>query len=127
MEPDEEIKKKFKIFKRNDKIIMVKVWAKNWDEEGAKKFVEELSKVLEGTEGMAKILGDATEAGFGPTLEARKIYASLLKSPKIGKAAVYGLSASNRVIASFLIKASGKKDFGVFKTEEEALEWLKEN
>ena len=117
---------KFKIWKRKDGIIMVKTWETEWNEKDAQRFVDELSKILETIEGKAKVLGDASGASFGPTLESRKIYAKLLKFPKIGKAAIIGLSTANKVVVSFLLKASGKKGLGVFSTKEEALKWLKE-
>lgn len=105
---------------------MVKTWETEWNEKDARRFVDELLKILETAKGKAKVLGDASGAGFGPTLKSRKIYAKLLKFPKIGKAAIIGLSTANKVIVSFLLKASGKKDLGVFSTKKEALKWLKE-
>jgi len=117
---------KFKIWRRDDGIIAVKTGEKKWIEEDALRFKKELFEVLDKVEGKTKILGDATEAGFGPTAVARKIYAEIIKSPKIGKAAIFGLNKPNQVIVSFLLKVTGKKDLKVFSTEEEALKWLKE-
>lgn len=116
----------FKIWKRDDGIVSIKTWEKQWVEEDATRFKKELFDILDAVEGNAKILADATEAGFGPTVEARNIYADIVKSPKIGKAAVFGLKTPNRVIVSFLIRVTGKKDLKVFSTEEEAVKWLKE-
>jgi len=118
---------KFKIWKRDDGIIMIKTWEKKWVEEDALRFKKELFDILDTIEGKAKILADATEAGFGPTVEARNIYADIIKSPKIGKAAIFGLKTPNRVIVSFLIRITGKEDLKVFLTEEEAVKWLKED
>lgn len=116
---------KFKIWIEDD-MIMIDIWETKWDEEGAQKFIEELNKVLETVEGKAKILCDASKAGFGPTPQALHVYTELFKSPKIGKSAVFGLSSPNRVLVSFLLGASGKKDLKVFATKEEAVKWLKE-
>jgi len=65
-----EEKYKFKIWKRKDGLISVKVWETKREEEGARKFVEELLKILETVEGKVKILSDATMAKFGPTSKA---------------------------------------------------------
>jgi hypothetical protein len=117
----------FKIWRRDDGIIVIKTGEKKWIEKDALRFKKELFEILDKIEGKAKILGDATEAGFGPTTAARKIYAEIIKSPKIGKAAIFGLSKPNQVIVSFLLNVTGKKDLKVFQTEEEALRWLKED
>lgn len=117
----------FKIWRRDDGIITIKTWEKEWIKEDAARFKKELFDILDRIEGKAKILGDASGAGFGPTVEARKVYAEIIKSPKIGKAAIFGLNRPNKVIVSFLLKVSGKNDLRVFSTEEEALKWLKED
>jgi len=123
---ENETEYKFKIWKKDEGIISIKTWEKEWLEEDAIRFKKELFEILDKTEGKAKILGDASGAGFGPTFKARKIYTEIIKSPKIGKAAIFGLNRSNKVIVSFLLKASGKNDLKVFSNEEEALKWLKE-
>lgn len=120
-----ENKDKFKIWTKKDGIVMVKIWETKWDKKGAERFTKAMSEVLDKIEGKAKILGDATNAKFGPTSKARKIYTGFLKSSKIGKAAVFGLTPRNRIIVSFMLTASQKKDFKVFSTKKEALKWLK--
>jgi len=123
---ENETEYKFKIWKRDEGIISIKTWEKEWLEEDAIRFKKELFEILDKIEGKARILGDASGAGFGPTFSARKIYTEIIKSPKIGKAAIFGLNKANKVIVSFLLRASGKNDLKVFSNEEEALKWLKE-
>jgi hypothetical protein len=63
-----------------------------------------------------------------PTSEARKMHAMNLKNHhnQFKKAAFFGGSVMNRVLANFIIKASGKGDkVRYFDTEKEAIQWLK--
>ena len=58
--------------------------------------------------------------------EARKIGQEMLEDEEIGKVAFFGLHPVARVVAAFIIGVSKKKNLRFFKTEEEALTWLKE-
>ncbi len=57
---------------------------------------------------------------------ARKRQAEISEYEKTGKVALFGLHPVARVIASFFMGISRNKDMRFFKTEEEALAWLKE-
>jgi dsRNA-specific ribonuclease len=64
-----------------------------------------------------------------PTSRARKVHADNIKNnhDKYEKLAFYGASVMNRVMANFIIKASGHNDkVRYFDTELEAINWLKE-
>lgn len=64
-----------------------------------------------------------------PTSGARKIHANNIKNDKgnYKKLAFFGASVMNRVMANFIIKASGRGEKArYFETEIEAIEWLKE-
>ena len=76
-------------------------------------------------EGKTKILIDLTKAGR-PTAGARRIGQGLIAHEGIGKIALFGKNSTARVIASFVMGASKKKDMRFFKTKKEALTWLKE-
>ena len=76
-------------------------------------------------EGKVNILGDINKAGK-QSPEARKIWRELSEHKKTGKVALYGMHPVARVIASFVMGVSRKKDMCFFKTKEEALAWLKE-
>ena len=58
--------------------------------------------------------------------EARMTWKELSEHEKIEKIALFGLHPVARVLASFIIGQSKKKDMRFFKTKEEALAWLKE-
>ncbi len=60
-----------------------------------------------------------------PSQEARKVFGEMIRHEQCGKIAVFGLSPVSRVIASFVLGSSKKKNTHIFKTKEEALDWLK--
>jgi hypothetical protein len=63
-----------------------------------------------------------------PSSGSRKVHAMNLKNNHdlFKKAAFFGASVMNRVLANFIIKASGKGDkVRYFDTQQEAIQWLK--
>ena len=58
--------------------------------------------------------------------EARKIWVKFLQNPKISKTAIFGGNVFVRTLASFVIAAAQKKNIKFFITEEEALDWIKD-
>ncbi len=76
-------------------------------------------------EGKAHVLGDLNKAGKQST-EARKIWKELAEDDRTGKIAMYGMNPVARVLAAFVMGVSRKKEMRFFKTNEEALEWLKD-
>ena len=62
-------------------------------------------------------------AKFSPG--ARKIFVQLNRDPRIGKAATLGVNRYTRVLAGFILKASGRDNVQFFDTEEEAVAWLR--
>ena len=71
------------------------------------------------------VLGDLNKAGK-QSAEARKIWKEMTENDRTGKVAMYGMHPVARVLASFVMGVSRKKDMRFFKTREEALAWLKE-
>ena len=71
------------------------------------------------------VLADLNRAGK-PSPEARNIWREMAEHEKSGKIAMFGMHPVARVIASFIMGVTQKKDMRFFKTREEALEWLKE-
>lgn len=59
------------------------------------------------------------------TAGARKVFLELNKSFRIGKAAIWGADRYTRVLASFVLKATGRGNIHFTETEEEAVAWLK--
>lgn len=64
------------------------------------------------------------EAGKATT-GARKIWRTMGDMPSVKKVAFYGLHSVARVLASFIIGLSQKASTYFFSTEEEAINWLK--
>jgi len=98
------------------------------EKESAKNIINELNKQLKKMGENGLVLIDMTKTGR-PTYEARKLHANNIKlhSDLFKKAALYGASALNKVMANFIIKASGKgKKVKYFNTKDEAIKWLKQ-
>ena len=76
-------------------------------------------------DGKMKMLIDINKAGQLSS-GARKIGRETLEDEKVGKVALFGLHPVARVIASFVMGVTRKKDMRFFKTKEQALEWLKQ-
>ena len=76
-------------------------------------------------EGRVNILTDLNKTGK-PTPEARKAGKERLEAEGIGKVALFGMHPVARVIASFVMGVTKKKDIRFFKTKEDALAWLKD-
>ena len=76
-------------------------------------------------EGKVNVLADLNKAGK-QSGEARKIWKKMTEDDGTGRVAMYGMHPVARVLASFVMGVSRKKDMRFFKTKEEALAWLKE-
>jgi len=68
---------------------------------------------------------DLTRAGK-PTPEGRRIGQQRLDAEGIGKIAIFGMHPVAKVIASFVMGVTRKKDMRFFESREKALSWLKE-
>jgi len=82
-------------------------------------------KLMNMIEGRVNTLIDLSQAGK-PSPESRKVGREMLESEKNGKVAFWGLHPVARVIASFMMGVTRKRDMRVFKTKQEALAWLRE-
>ena len=71
------------------------------------------------------VLADLNRTGK-PSIEARSIWRKMAEHEKSGKIAMFGMHPVARVIASFIMGVTKKKDMRFFKTKEDALAWLKE-
>jgi hypothetical protein len=96
------------------------------DEDEAINIIKEIDLQLLKMEQKGLILIDMSKTGR-PTAGSRKVHAQNLKHgyTKFKKAAFYGASAINRVMANFIIKASGRGEMvRYFDKEDEAVKWL---
>ncbi len=83
-------------------------------------------KMVNMGEGKVDLLIDANKSGQ-PSSKARKILQQgMLEHESTGKVAIFGAHQVARVIASFVMGFSKNKDWRFFKTQEEALTWLRE-
>jgi len=95
------------------------------DEKTVSAIIVAILKIRGKMEGKIDLLVDITEAGK-PLPGARKIWKKMIEDEKTGKVAFFGMHPVARVLASFVMGVSKKKDIRFFKTKEEALAWLKE-
>ena len=95
------------------------------DGQAAAEIREIALRVMATVEGKVHILVDLNRAGK-QSPQARKIWQELSEHDKIGKVALYGLHPVARVLASFVIGVTRKKEMRFFKTKEEALAWIRE-
>lgn len=82
-----------------------------------------LSSKAEG--GVINVFIDLNGTGK-PTPEARRIGQESFEDEGIGKIAMFGVNPVTRVIASFVMGVTRKKDMRFFRSKEKALAWLKE-
>lgn len=97
-----------------------------WDEQVAQAMNKEYLRLSEEHGGKADWLIDLSNLKK-VSVKARKALVDSTSSPRIGKNAYVGASVFIRVLANFILSASGKKDARHFSNEAEALKWLKEN
>jgi hypothetical protein len=82
-------------------------------------------RFLEMIEGELNCFVDLNKAGKQSS-EVRRKGREILDDERIGKTALFGLHPVAKVLASFVMGVTEKKDISFFKTKEEALAWLKE-
>jgi hypothetical protein len=95
------------------------------DEKVAIAIKEAAQKLTNIVEGKVHTLTDLNKAGEASP-KARKIFKKLAEHGEQGKNAIFGIHPVARVLASFFMGITRKKDMRFFKTKEEALKWLKE-
>ena len=71
------------------------------------------------------ILVDLTDAGQ-PEAKAIRIYLRVAEMDTVGNIAMFGSHPVARVLGSLMVNIGRKKNFKFFKTQEEAMIWLKE-
>jgi hypothetical protein len=96
------------------------------DDQKAMAIKEAYLKVLDIVKGQVNILVDLNKAKK-PSAKARKILNEINEDERVDRVAHFGMHPVARVMASFLIGLSKKKEIRFFKTKEEALKWLKKS
>lgn len=82
-------------------------------------------KLMDLVEGEVNIFIDIGKAGKQSS-EARKLGKELFEHEKVRKVALFGLHPVARVLASFVIGSTNRKNSRFFGNKEEAFAWLKE-
>lgn len=94
------------------------------DETFANAAVEITFKLIKTVEGKVNMLIDLNKAGK-PSKAARERGRETFEDEKVGRVALVGLHPVAKVIASFMMGVSKRKNLRFFKTKDEALAWLK--
>ncbi|MGD2089130.1 MAG: STAS/SEC14 domain-containing protein [Candidatus Aminicenantes bacterium] len=95
------------------------------DDQKAMAIKDAFLKFLAASKGKLNILVDLNKAKK-PSVRARKIFSEITENKSVDKVAHFGVHPVARVMASFIMGVSKKKELRFFKTKEEALAWLKE-
>ncbi len=96
------------------------------DEESARSRIDAMKEFANTVDGKIKLLADCNKCGK-PSSKARKIVKEVTENyDKLGKHAIVGVNPIARIIGSFILRATKKKDIRFFKTKEKALAWLRE-
>ena len=95
------------------------------DEKTVLAIYEASNRLTNTVEGKVNVLVDLNKAGQASS-GARKKGQEMLEEKIFGKVALFGLHPVARVVASFFMGATKKKDMRFCKTRGEALAWLKE-
>ena len=104
--------------------ILYETIVEDIDDEIAIATKEATLKLMNNVEGTLNVLIDINKAGK-PSKKARDIFRDFTEHEKWGRIAIFGLHPVAKMLASFGMGVSQKKDMRFFKTKEEALAWLK--
>ena len=129
-EDNSEIKKRGKVWLGEDGIIRVK-GGKDSDLDAGKRLAGEVANIAKTLKTKAKVLIDARYSKPKLDILFRKgivqIFLDAYRDPGFEKIVFWGFkNKSDEIIGSFIINAVGLKNIKIFKTEEEALKWIKE-
>ena len=108
-----------------DRSILHIVAKEETDDATADMAMELAEEVRKKVDGKLKILIDLNSAKK-QSPHARDVWRKLNDHETTGKVAMFGVHPVARVLASFVIGITKKKNHRFFKTEQEALLWLRE-
>ena len=114
-----------RLYLGDDNILYITPLEGNMDEQLAIEACRSALGLQNMIEGKVNALIDLNKAGK-QSAGARQRWKEWNDNEKTGKVAYIGLHPVARVLASFVMGVSSKKDGLFFKTKEEALAWLKE-
>jgi len=124
-EKEQEIRvRKHRIFLGEKNIIFI-IANGGSDEEIAKEISGVVDELLSSGSKKMDLFVDLSNAGK-PTPAARKMTRETFEDKRIGKVALIGMNPVSRVLASFVMGITTKKEMRFFGSEEDALAWLKD-
>jgi hypothetical protein len=113
------------IFSLGEDNILYETIVGESDDEMGIALEEATNKLKKMVKGKVDILVDVNRAGK-PTHKTRERARKSFEDEKVGKVVLFGMNPVGRVITSFVMGVTGKKDMRLFKSKDEALVWLKE-
>ena len=123
-----EQKEETKVFIREDGIIYVEIDEKV-SEEGIRDLINRMVEALGGVPKKPKILVNLGSLFLIRSSSFRKEISDkikiIFKKHEFGKTAFYSVNVKTRTVVSFIIAGTGFKNMRIFKSEQEALKWLK--
>ena len=121
-----EFKDLKKMIKKINKLDLVdEIDLSDVDEDDYEDMSAATIKATEDIEGKVNILVDINHCGKVPA-KVRRMAKRDFEKETTGKVAMFGMHPVARILASFIIGITRKEDIRFFKTEAEALAWLKE-
>lgn len=94
--------------------------------EEAAELLDRTKEILEGRECRDLLVDISARPGESPSKEIRDLYQSRARDMNLGRVAIVGLNPVVRMAAKIIIRTTGKsKITKFFKTEQQALFWLK--
>ncbi len=89
-------------------------------------FISEFNRYLEAAtpEKPLRTLSKADQPGMKYSPAVRKAFADMNSDPRLGKSATIGVDRYTRVLAGFVLKATGRENIRFFDAEELAVAWL---
>jgi hypothetical protein len=96
----------------------------DFNEDSVFKMRNVFNELLEMNNGITNMYIEGINNGK-PSLTVRKTFIEMTEHEQLGKVAILGNNPVVRVIASFIIGVSRNRNMRIFKTKDEALDWLK--
>ena len=106
-----------------DNILHLKITGK-LDYEHTTQLIEAANKLTSTVGKKVDSVIDISDIGL-ITVMTQNLGKKWLDAKETGKVAIFGAGTRPAIIAKFVLEAIGKKDIALFKTEEDALKWLK--
>jgi hypothetical protein len=106
--------------------ILRLAWIGDVDEADAQAFLKDYAPFVDAatTADPVLLLYKADQTGKVSSA-VRKTFGQLNKDPRLGKMAIVGASRVTQVLATFVLKSSGRNNIRFFSSEADGLVWLK--